>query len=159
MRNDIHNFSRTSIPGTLALRLPEATGRVVYYKGLGMPALELLNLRVTGPRGEPIPVQPYQGNIEYNAPSDASGHAVGTFQTITAGTYKRAVHATAPHALVAVGGSIVADAGWQAAAPTILLVLGLIAAAVLVVVTAVRRSSWRRTRVPALPIPAPTPSG
>jgi len=154
MQHDIKGFARSPMPGSISMNLPASTGRVVYYEGPGSATLDLLGLRVTGPNGEPIPVRGYSMNVEYNAPGETHGHAVGTFDTGREGTYTVTVRATAPNAMVAVGGSFVAHAGWQAAAATVVAVLGLIAAAVLVVVTAVRRNGSGRTWKGPSPSPA-----
>lgn len=140
MRHTIDGFARAPIPGSVTVQLPASTGQVVYYEGQGVVPPTFLQLEVTGPDAAHIAVRPYGQNVEYDAPGNLPGHAVGTFDTTVAGTYTISVHARAPGAAIAVGDSIVGKAGWQVAAAVVLVVAGLGTATILAIVTAVRRN-------------------
>jgi hypothetical protein len=140
MRHTIDAFARAPIPGSVPVELPASTGQVIYYEGPGAVSATFLQLEVTGPDAARIGVRPYGQTVEYEAPGFRHGRAVATFDTTVAGTYTIRVHARAPGAAVAVGDSFVRTAGWQVAAAVILVVAGLGTAAILALVTAVRRS-------------------
>jgi hypothetical protein len=143
MRHSIDAFARTSIPGSVSMQLPASTGRVLYYEGeaQAVAPLTLLDVRVSGPNGEPVPVQSYAQTVEYDAPGGVPGHAVGTFDSTGAGRYTVVVRAHAPDAVLAVGESVVRRAGWQVAGAVLLIVGSIIAAIVVAIVTKVRRDA------------------
>ncbi len=141
LRHDIDGFARTAVPGRVTLRLPGSTGRVVYYEGPGRPTLEMLDLRVTAPDGSRVAVREYGGDVRYDGPSGVVGQAVGTFDTSTQGTYTiSAAMSVRSDDAIAIGSSIVSGSGGRVAAGAVIAVIGTAAAAVLAVVTAVRRS-------------------
>jgi hypothetical protein len=139
MRSTIDGFARVGVPGSVSIALPASTGQVIYYEGQGAPSLSVLQMEVTGPDGADVTAQSYDQNVDYDAPGNVRGHAVGTFETTVAGTYTISTHATASGSVVAVGDSIVGTDGWQVAAAVVLMIAGLPVAIIVTVVTAVRR--------------------
>jgi hypothetical protein len=139
--HDIDGFARTAVPGRVTVSLPASTGRVVYYEGPGRPTLSMLDVRVTAPDGRELAVHAYRGDVRYDAPGGAVGHAVGTFDTSARGTYT--ISASPPlHSgtAIAIGSSIVSGSGGRVAAGAVIAVVGAAVAALLAIVTAVRRS-------------------
>jgi hypothetical protein len=148
LRHDIDGFARTEIPGQVDVRLPGSTGQVLYYEGPGAPAVSMLELSVTGPTGAEATVREYSGTVEYHAPGGGTGRAVATFDSSQPGSYAvRSGASLGTDAVLAVGSSIVSGAGGRVAAWAVLAVAGLVLAAGIAIVTAVRRSGPSRVAI------------
>jgi hypothetical protein len=142
MRHEIDAFARVDVPGHLVVRVPDATGRVLYYEGPGAPTLAMLDVSVSGPGGVNVPVHAYDGNVEYDAAGGLAGRTVGTFDAPRGGSYTvTAGRALGARAVLAVGPSIVRTSGWKVAGGVVIALVGLAFAAVIAIVTAVRRSA------------------
>src|SRR5687768_159124 len=86
-------FPRTDVPGSVAMDLEQGAGQVIYYEqpvDTAMPVLADLNVVVTGPTGEGIPVGRYGGDLRYDLPGGDGtiGHALATFEPPASGTYE-----------------------------------------------------------------------
>jgi hypothetical protein len=149
-------FMRISIPGETTMRIERTGGQVIYYEGVDVPILNDVAVQVTDPAGRSVPVDPYIGDLRYDA-RDATdvGRAIATFDATMTGPYTITVRGVSqPLGRVAVGPSV---AGILAptlfGAAVVLLIFGGGGLA-LVIATAVRRSR-DRLGTPAIP-PAPS---
>ena len=140
MQGQIDDLARTGIPGRVTVDVATPGGRVVYYEGVGEMPLVALDVRVLGPDGEAVHVGTYGADLRYDAPGGLIGHAVGTFDATSAGSYVVVSGGSAPlGATLAVGRSIPAST-FVAIIGAVLLALASIGTAVVVtIVTAVRR--------------------
>jgi len=144
-QRDIDAFDRVSVPGTMTVQLDEPEGRVVYYEGDDDVRLDDLTIAVADPAGAPVEVNPYEGEMIYEALDGTHGRAVATFNATRAGAYEVAVSG------VDTGQLTVGDSVAGRALPRVLTGLGiaglaLIAGFVLWLTTFISRSN-RRTVV------------
>jgi hypothetical protein len=156
MNERIDGFTRISIPGKATMRIEQTGGQVIYYEGVEVPILNDVAVQVTDPAGRSIPVDPYIGDLRYDArEATGVGRAIATFDATVTGPHMITVRGVPqPLGRVAVGLSvagILAPIVFGAAA--VLLIFGGGGLA-LMIVTAVRRSRDRQGRR-AIP-PAPT---
>jgi hypothetical protein len=111
LRDHVAGFTHLSAPGETTFPIASSGQYVVYFEGPGSRTIEQLGLAITGPRGEPISLQPYANGIKYDAINQA-GESVARFQASETGQYRLKVGPDAPGARVAVGdnftGSLVA---------------------------------------------------
>ena len=148
MHDHIDAFPRISVPGTATVRLDGSVGRTIYVEGVGSVPLAALDLRVTDPDGNQIPVRAYALDMRYDVPGSPGvvGRAVGTFRTTVSGPYTITSAMDAPPGtMLAVGDSFVSGIVGYAIGAFALLLLTLAGASTLVIATAVRRSRGRRT--------------
>ena len=140
MHARIDDFARTGIPGRVTMDVSSPGDRVIYYEGIGEMPLVALGVRVVGPDGEAVHVATYGADLRYDAPAGVIGHAVGTFEATSAGSYVVTAEGSAPvGASLAVGESIPVST-IVAIIGGVFLVLGsLMTGAVVAIVTAVRR--------------------
>jgi hypothetical protein len=99
------DFPRAVIPGTVTAKAMEPGKLVVYYEGKGKPTPRALGLTVSGPGGDRVVVQPYELELQYDAPGDRGvANAVASFQANATGMYRvSATSAPQPGARIAVG--------------------------------------------------------
>jgi hypothetical protein len=148
MNSHIEAFPRTSIPGAVTVRLEASTGRTIYFEGVGPLPLAALNVHVTDPNGQPIVVRQYGLDVRYDVPESPGlvGYAIGTFRSSIGGAYRIETAGTAPTGTSLAVGDSFATSIWGFALGTFeVLLLALGGALLIVIVTAVRRSRWRRT--------------
>jgi hypothetical protein len=156
MNERIDRFARISIPGEATMRLEQTGGQVIYYEGVDVPILNDVAVQVTDPAGRSIPVDPYIGDLRYDA-RDATdvGRAIGTFDATVTGPYMITVRGVSqPLGRVAVGPSVAGILAPTLVGAAALLLLFGGGGLALIILTAVRRSRDRQ-RAPAIP-PAPT---
>lgn len=80
-------FERTVLGGQLAVELAAGDEAVVYVEANGTPSAATLGLTVASPAGEPVPVGPYPGILQYDR-GDTLATAVGRFVAPIDGTYE-----------------------------------------------------------------------
>lgn len=148
----VDGFQRIDVPGSGAVRFTAPGEFTVYYEATGTTAdggvnvsLPPVQILLTGGEGgEPVRLSEYEGSLNY----DVGGHegfAVATFRIDTPGTYVLAGDATiAPGiAQLAVGHGLGGDLV-QTILPGLVLFLAFLAAAIVAIVTFVRRRRARR---------------
>lgn len=133
-------FARAPIPGELAVRGVASGEKAVYYEGNGQPRWRELGLRVTGPSGTTIPVRTYTGNLQYDIGDDVAS-AIASFRTLAAGRYRVSTTAREPGARLAVGADLGGDVKRTVFWATIIVLVGLLAAAAIAAPTYRRRSA------------------
>jgi hypothetical protein len=140
MQGHIDDFARTGIPGRVTVDVASPGGRVIYYEGVGEMPLVALDVKVVGPDGDAVHVGTYGADLRYDAPGGQVGHAVGTFDATSAGSYVVVSEGSAPvGATLAVGESIPASTFVAIIGATLLALAALGTAVVVAIVTAVRR--------------------
>lgn len=151
MDDHVDAFARTEIPGTVTVSLEASEGRTIYVEGLAPLPLAALDIRVTDPNGNDVVVRPYGLEFRYDVPGfpGAVGYAIGTFRTTIGGSYRLEADGTAPPGTtLAVGDSFATSIVGYALGAFVLLLLTIGGALVLVIATAIRRSTARRRAFP-----------
>lgn len=142
----LEELPRTEVPGELSVTLEEDEGRVVYFERRTFttpPAPGALEVEVTGPDGQPVAVEAYEGVVTYRA-FRLGGRAHATFEAAQTGTHTVRVDGEVPDdASVTVGPGLSTWPFWELAGPALLLMLGL----VLGIVAIVRAVRHRRPPV------------
>ena len=157
MNDRINAFTRVSIPGEATMRIDRTGGRVVYYEGIEAPIPREVDLRVTDPSGRAITVGSYGADLRYDVPGATHmGQAIATFDATVTGAYRISVRGVPqPDGQVAVGQSV-AGIGSPTVFGATAILLVLAGGLALVIVTAVRRSRYRRPGALIPPLPAAT---
>jgi hypothetical protein len=140
MQARIDDFARSGIPGRVTLDVTSPGGRVLYYEGAGEIPLVALDVLVVGPDGGAVHVGAYGADLRYDAPGGLVGHAVGTFDATSPGSYVVVTEGSAPiRATLAVGPSIGVSTSVAVVGAALIVLASLATAVVVAVVTAVRR--------------------
>lgn len=135
LSSDVQDFPRTDIPGDLTVDIEETGTQVVYYERRAwfatVPVDVDLEVTVTGPDGQPVPVTELDGTANYRL-LRLVGQSEASFVADAAGTYTVTVEDDPPHedASVAVGESVTRTVLRDLAGPAIVLVAGLVVAAI-----------------------------
>jgi hypothetical protein len=90
-QRQLDNLARVSIPGTLTVRIPQPTERIIYYEGSDSTRLADLAITVTDPNGTDVSVSRYEGDLVYETLDLTTGRAVSTFDAQVPGRYTVAV--------------------------------------------------------------------
>ena len=143
-QDDIDRFARVPATGG-DITLTQAGERTMYYERAASGAGAHPSIAITGPNGSPVRVQPFQGNLRYDAPDGSIGAAIGTFRAEVAGVYDViAAGSVDGHARIAIGTGV--PTSTIASVVGALFVIGatfLVGLAV-IISTAVRRSRIAR---------------
>ena len=135
------DLARGDLPGSVTTRVTEPQSLVVYYEGDPVPGLNRLDLRVTGPEGDLVPVTPSLLDLEYDSPVTPGvvGRAVARFDAKRAGSYRvDSPYIAAGEARLAVGEEVGSGFVHSLVGPTALAVASLLLASGIAVLTAVR---------------------
>jgi hypothetical protein len=140
---DIDDLPRSGIPGEVTVEVAAGEGRVVYYEREDGPVTRPLDpeieVEVTGPDGAAVEVQPFEPEVEYHW-LRRTGQAHVSFDAEVDGAHTVAATGPAPDdARFAVGESITGSLARNVAGPAVLLVTGLVVAAVMAARAASRR--------------------
>jgi hypothetical protein len=134
-RDSIQGFERMLAPGTAELVLGSGA-QTIYVEGSGEATAG--NVSITTADGTAVPTSDYLGDLRYDAPDGSVGRAIATVSVPATGTYQ--VSASGLTGTVAIGPSV-SSSMIASAVGSVFLAFGSIAAgAVIVIVTAVRRS-------------------
>jgi hypothetical protein len=140
----VNGFQRMTVPGTATVQVTQPGTRVVYYESprAASPPGQLL-IRVTGPKGEPVEVSAYHGDVRYDVPGVAgrAGKAIASFQAAAAGDYRISAGPGATGGTLAIGGDVLWDVVPHLAGAAAVFVLAGGAGLTLIIVTAMRRSA------------------
>jgi hypothetical protein len=144
--NRVKDLSRMPVPGQMMVQVAGSGENFVYFEGQGPATLEQLRVRVTGPQGQVVALEPYRLDLRYDAPGNPGqiGHALATFQASGTGACRVTATGSAPAGTrIAIGESVAKNV-----IPTLLGILGLLLVTVggglaLIIVTMVRRSNAR----------------
>ncbi len=130
--------------------IDEPGGQVVYAEGAVGDGVRF-RLAVTGPSGEPVPVDSYRTSLTYDL-GGRSGVAVATFEAVRPGRY-RLVSEDVPFGVdeLAVGPSIAGDLLRTILGAFVVAGLGVAVGGATLGITAVRRSKAKRARTPSWP--------
>ena len=135
------DLARGDLPGSVTTHVTEPQSLVVYYEGDPVPGLNRLDLRVTGPEGELVPVTPSLLDLEYDSPVTPGvvGRAVARFDAKQAGSYRvDSPYIAVGEARLAVGEDVGSGFVHTLVGPTALAVASLLLASGIAVLTAVR---------------------
>ena len=147
----VDRFSRAEVPGSTALHFSETGDFTIYYEAAGanlgdegsitLPPVEIS--MASEQDGEPVPLSEYGGSFDYSV-NDYHGTAVATFHIDSPGAYVLGAEGSVEPGIgrLAVGRSLGNDLA-QTLVPTLVAFLAVAGAAIVAIVTAVRR---RRTR-------------
>jgi hypothetical protein len=139
-KDDIAAFARIPTPGQGSFVVDAPGERTLYVETTASePTANATDIRVTAPDGSTVGVQPYGIDLQYDAPDGSVGHAVGTIEVVTPGTYQ--VSTQIAGGTLAVGDGISGSIIAAVVASIVLVFAGFVAGVVIVIVTAVRRSS------------------
>lgn len=142
-------LARGDLPGSVTTHVEEPQSVVVYYEGDPVPGLDRLDLRVTGPEGDLVPVTPYLLDLEYDSPATPGvvGRAVAGFDAKRAGSYRvDSPYIAVGEARLAVGEDVGTGFVHTLVGPTALAVASLLLASGIAVLTAVRINRRYRRR-------------
>lgn len=85
-QNDIDRFARVPATGG-PITLTQAGERTIYYESAASGAGAHPNIAITGPNGSAVRVEPFEGDLRYDAPDGSVGVALGTFRAELPGVY------------------------------------------------------------------------
>jgi hypothetical protein len=142
----LENFVNTPVPGSVTVRVDEPTTFVVFSETSGSePVEDGSSITVTGPDGNPVPLQPYAGDVTWEGEPGTVSSAVAEFHATTTGTYTVTVRGRAPGTQIVV----VEDLPVIRAVllPVVVAGAGLLIAIITLIVTATRRSAAARDAV------------
>jgi hypothetical protein len=146
LSGQVDDLTRTDIPGEAVVTVDEPDGQVIYYERAtwfaSVPMNPDLAIDVTGPDGQTVPADPYGLAVHYRLPG-LVGEPVATFDATVPGDYTVTVQDAEPlpdDARTAVGPSITTGVLTGLAGPIIVLLAGLVVAAVIAVLAATARS-------------------
>lgn len=150
LSDQVDAFQRVSVPGSGTVTFGAAGDLTIYYEARGasqsdggtpVPPLQIRMVRQPG--GDPLPIQDYGGSVNYSV-GGHEGTAVATVRVDRPGTYELTGAANLPAgtARLAVGKSLGGVLA-RTLLPMLVIFVALGGAAVLAIVTAVRR---RRAR-------------
>ena len=113
LANQVNGFQRMTVPGTATVHVAQVGTRVLYFEGPRTGALSgQLGIQVTGPRGNPVVVSPYHGDLRYDVPGESGrvGKAIASFQAAAAGDYQiSAAPGIGAGGTIAIGGDVLWD--------------------------------------------------
>jgi hypothetical protein len=134
-RDSIQGFERMLAPGTAELVL-DGGAQTIYVEGSSEATAG--NVSITTTDGTAVPTSDYLGDLRYDAPDGSVGRAIATVSVPATGAYQ--VAASGLTGTVAIGPSV-SSSMIAGAVGSVFLAFGSIAAgAVIVIVTAVKRS-------------------
>ena len=139
----VEGFERFPVPDSRAVELDDG-GHSIYFERPGLDseeALPAISVSVTGPDGDPVPLDDYDSDVSYSV-SGHDGRGVFTFRADEAGLYT--VQADGSDAEVAVGRGIGARFAGSVVAGVATLLLAPVLGAVLALITFLRRSRAKR---------------
>lgn len=154
----IDDLQRVVVPGESTVEIDDPGGYTIYFEYRGAAGGEDfldgedppqgLQVEVTGPDGQPVPIEPYSGRFVY-ADGDNEGSAQWTFDAPQAGAYVvRGTYAGEPSAqpqvVLAVGGSLAGGLVGYVVGAVAVAGIGLLIALVVLIVTVIRRSRSKR---------------
>lgn len=87
-QQQVDNFARSSVPGTVTAQVDEPGTQVVYYEGDLSVGLEDLVVAITDAAGAEVAVAPYESELIYETTSATLGRAIATFDAAQAGAYE-----------------------------------------------------------------------
>jgi hypothetical protein len=133
----LDTLDRVAIPGAMTVDISTPADRVVYVEDAEGVTYEDLTITVTDPNGDPVAVDPYEGELVYETLDLTQGRAVATFHADQAGPYE--VQVTGPQT----GELTVGDSFAREVLPTVLTSIGialasLVASLTLAVITLAR---------------------
>lgn len=148
LTDEVGAFPRTDVPGETTVTIDEADGQVVYYERqtwfAATPMNPQLEVEVTDADNQAVSTSAYEPPLQYRMPG-LVGEAAATFDPPRAGAYTVAVDTTdaadplPDDARVAVGPSVAGRVAGGLIAPIVLLIGGLIVAAVIAIRAAAGR--------------------
>ena len=151
----VEGFDRFTAPDSEAVLLDEG-GHSIYFERPGLDdedPMPRISVSVTDPDGEPVDLDRYDTDVSYDV-SGHDGRGVYTFSAEVPGRYE--VRADGSGGEVAVGRGIGARFAGAVVAGVAMLLLAPLLAAVVALVTFLRRSRARRARAAAAPAWGPT---
>lgn len=137
--SDIDDFPRAEIPGEVTVDVEEPGRQIVYYERRGwfvtVPVAVDLDVRVTDPTGEAVPVTPRSGAENYQQ-LRLVGQSLAEFEATTIGPHTVTVDGVPPHddTTFAIGESVAGTLLRDMAGPVLLFLASLVVAVVVVVV-------------------------
>ena len=140
----VEGFERFAVPDSRAVELDEDGGYSIYIERPGLDsedALPAVSVSVSGPDGDPVDLDDYDTDVSYSV-SGHDGRGVFTFRADVPGLYT--VQADGSDAEVAVGRGIGARFAGAVVAGVATLLLAPVLAAVVALVTFLRRSRAKR---------------
>lgn len=87
-QQQVDDFARSSVPGTVTLQLDEPGRQVVYYEGDISVGLEDLVVDITDSAGANVAVAPYGSELIYETTGGSLGRAIATFDADRLGAYE-----------------------------------------------------------------------
>jgi hypothetical protein len=85
-QDDIDRFARVPATGG-QVTLTQSGERTIYYEGFAASAGAHPKIAINAPNGSPVRVQPFEGDLRYDAPDGFVGVAIGTFRAELPGIY------------------------------------------------------------------------
>jgi hypothetical protein len=152
----VEGFERFPAPGSEDVTLDEDGGYSIYFERPGLDdtdPLPAISVAVIGPDGDALDLGRYESDVSYSV-SGHDGRGVFTFRADEPGLYT--VQADGSDGEVAVGRGIGARFAGAVVAGVAMLLLAPLLAAVVALVTFLRRSRARRARAAAAPAWGPT---
>lgn len=137
-QQQIDDFARSSVPGTVVVQVDEPGQQVVYYEGDLRVGLQDLVVDVTDAAGATVAIAPYGSELIYERTDFTPGRAIATFDAGQVGAYEVEVSGI-DTGQVAVGESYARLALPGVLAGLAIAGLSLVAGLVLWLVSAVRR--------------------
>lgn len=144
--NSVDDFERVPADGGGTITLDAETEYVVYVEDRTSSRFgPTVRVALTDPSGASIDLDRYGSEFTYDF-SGRAGTALFTFRSTEAGDYELAAESSSSLADVAVGRSLASDLVWTIAMPFVIGGIGVLAGAILLIVTIVRRSGDKKRR-------------
>ncbi len=145
--NEVKGFERVPVDGeSRQVNLPRAGSYTAYYEpnfGSADESAPAVDAEIEGPDGRNVDLTPYRSSLTYDNMGGHSGRAVFTFQVDSPGTYEVRSSSTSAGELAlgrGVGNKLVASI----VGTFVIGLVGIGIGALVLIITAVRRSSSRR---------------
>ncbi len=87
-QQEIANFARVSVPGTVTVEVDEPARQVVYYEGDQNIGIEDLVVDIIAPGGNSVAVASYEGELIYEITDLVLGRAIASFDAAQIGAYE-----------------------------------------------------------------------
>jgi len=87
-QQEIDNFARLSVPGTVIVQIDEPDQQVVYYEGDQRVGIADLVVGITAPGGASVAVASYEGELIYETTDLTLGRAIASFEAAQIGAYQ-----------------------------------------------------------------------
>jgi hypothetical protein len=135
----LDTFDRVAIPGAMTVDISTPTDRVVYVEDAQDVTYDDLTITVTDPLGDPVAVDPYEGELVYETLDLTQGHAVATFSADQTGPYEVQVIGP-PTGELTVGDSFAREVLPAVLTSIVIALASLVSALTLAVITFARRA-------------------